>query len=104
MFPNGVILPRSSVNTLSEYADIGEPNLGGHVFPLVTENKRCLPSGDHDSGTCSSPSTGVVRRSALPPSTGCHQIAWSPSRPDWNVIRRLSFDQIGKRLLPPKVS
>src|SRR5262249_29120283 len=50
---------------------------------FATENERCLPSGDQDSGTCASPGAGLVKRSTGPvPSARCQKIARSPSRSD----------------------
>src|SRR5438046_82556 len=54
-----------------------------NVEPLSTENDTCLPSGDHDSGTCASPFCAFVRRSNGPlPSARCEKIPRSPSRSD----------------------
>ena len=91
--PNGSAFRPRSVNTQSE-----------NVGPLRTENSRRVPSRDQDSGRCSSSFAGSVRRSAVPPSTDCHQSARSPSRADWKVTRRLSADHTGKRLPPVNVS
>src|SRR5512145_1467742 len=70
--PNGSAFLPASVKTQSENA----------IGPLRTENSSRVPSRDHDSGTCSSSFAGLVRRSAVPPSAGCHQIARTPSRAD----------------------
>src|SRR4029453_19414100 len=75
--PNGSDFRPLDVNTHSEYFEL-----------LLTENRRCDPSRDQNSGMCSSPGAGVVKGSGGPPAIDCQKIARVPSRSDWNVTRR----------------
>ena len=50
--------------------------------PFVALNNKVSDRGDQDSGACDSPCSGLVRRSAAPPSAGCRKMARSPSRSD----------------------
>ena len=54
--PNRVAFRSLSENIQSDEMD-----------PFVALNSRTSPSGDHDSGVCDVPGSGVVRRSAVPP-------------------------------------
>src|SRR5215469_16338454 len=66
------------------------------VLFFSSVNDKVCPSGDHESGMCAAPLSGLVRRSAVPsPSARCHQMARSPSRSDWNATRVLSEDHTG---------
>ncbi len=70
--PKGAAFLSVTVNVQREKAE-----------PYVTANDISRPSGDQDSGMCTSPGSGFVRRSTGPePSARCQKIAKSPSRSD----------------------